>query len=62
MGLYSMCGTINKPCISYFTMFQKELDHLYNAKDEYGSEVTCRHPNLFTHSDIRMHQEYMDGE
>lgn len=55
MGLYSMCGTINKPCISYFTMFQKELDHLYNAKDEYGSEVTCRHPNLFTHSDIRMH-------
>ena len=23
------------------------------------SEVTCRHPNLFTNSDIRMHQEYI---
>ena len=55
MSLYSMCGSINEPCVSFFTMFQKELDHLYYAKDKYGSAVTCRHPNLFTHTDIRMH-------
>ena len=53
-GFWSMCGTINKPCISFFTLFNKELDYLYRSKTEIAKKK-CRHPNLFSNSDLRMH-------
>ena len=55
VGLYSPCGTINKPCISFYTMFQKELTYLHGDEDSEISRYKCRHPDLFTHSNIKMH-------
>lgn len=59
VGLFSACGTINKPCISFYTMFDQELAYLYRpgytVEDTEISKHKCRHPNLFSNSNIKMH-------
>jgi hypothetical protein len=55
IGFFSPCGTIDKPCISFFTLFDDELTYLHRAEDNKISQHKCRHPNLFTNSNINMH-------
>lgn len=55
VGLFSPCGTINKPCISFYTLFDKELTYLHRIDDNEISKHKCRHPNLFSNSNIKMH-------
>tara|TARA_B110000037_G_C17106570_1_gene500117 strand:+ start:972 stop:2666 length:1695 start_codon:yes stop_codon:yes gene_type:complete len=58
VGFFSSCGTINKPCISFYTMFDQELTYLTKAESSADEEISkhkCRHPNLFSNSNIKMH-------
>ena len=55
VGFFSPCGSINKPCISFFSLFNKELTYLYRTDDNEISKRKCRHPNLFSNSNILMH-------
>ena len=54
-GFFSPCGTVDKPCISFFTLFNDELTYLQRVDDNEISRYKRRHPNLFTNSNINMH-------
>ena len=56
LAFYSQCGNIDTICNNFFSKFVNELDHLYYNSNSYNDTgLTCRHPNLFTNTDIRMH-------